>query len=101
MAGTHLYRSTTADDSSQPTKFRHGVRACVRSGSGVRVRMYAIPAIVQYLLRSRADDYLSKIQRGYGHPPRAGALEGTANVNGIGAGYGLRSSCGVVYSVRG
>ena len=42
------------------------------------------------------------IQRGTGHPHRAGgAPEGTADVDGTGAGYGLRSSCGVGHAVRG
>ena len=36
-----------------------------------------------------------------GHPRRAGAPEGTADVDGTGAGYGLRSSCGVGHAVRG
>ena len=30
-----------------------------------------------------------------------GAPEGTADVDGTGAGYGLRSSCGVGHTVRG
>ena len=36
-----------------------------------------------------------------GHPRRAGASEGALDVNGTGAGYGLRSPCGVGHAVRG
>ena len=54
-------------------------------------------AVVQYLLRSRANHCPSKIKRGYGHPRPAGAPEGTAEIDGAGAGHGPRfSSCGVV-----
>ena len=45
---------------------------------------------------------LSKDYR-YGHPRRAGASDltaGSADVDGTGAGYGLRSSCGVGYTER-
>ena len=62
--------------------------------------MRAIHAVVQHLLRSRADRCPPEIQRGYGHPRRAGAPEGTADVDGTRAGYGLRSSCGVGHAVR-
>ena len=44
--------------------------------------MRAIPAVVQHLLRSRADRCPPKIQREYGHPRRAGAPEGTVDVDG-------------------
>ena len=60
--------------------------------------MHAIPAA---LLSSRADRCPLKIQQGLGHPGRAGAPEETADVDGTGAGYGLGSSCGVGYAVRG
>ena len=63
--------------------------------------LYCIPAVVQHLLRSRANSCAPKIQRGYGHPRRADAPEGTADVDAIGVGYGLRSSCGVGHAVRG
>ena len=54
-------------------------------------------AIVQQLLRSRANQCPSKMKRGCGHPRPAGAPEGNAEVNGAGAGHGQRiSSCGVV-----
>ena len=54
-------------------------------------------AVVQQLLRSRANQCPSKIKQGYGHPRPAGAPEGNAEVDGAGAGHGLRfSSCGVV-----
>ena len=62
---------------------------------------YCILPAVQYLFRSRTDRYPLEIQRGYGHPRRAGAPEGTAGVDETGNGYGLRSSCGVGYVVRG
>ena len=52
--------------------------------------MRAIPAVVQYLLCSRTDRCLPTIQRGYGHPYRAGAPEETTDVGGTGVGYGLR-----------
>ena len=63
--------------------------------------MRVIPVVVQHLLRSRPDHCLPGIQRGSGHPRRAGAPEGTANVEGTGVGHGLRSSCGVGHAVRG
>ena len=63
--------------------------------------MHAIPAVVQHLLRSRTDRRLPEIQRGSGHPRRAGAPEGTADIDGTGASYGLRSSCGTGHAVRG
>ena len=58
-------------------------------------------AVVQYILRSRANHRPSKIKRGYGHPRPAGAPEGTAEFNGAGAGHGLRilSFGVVVYAV--
>ena len=64
-------------------------------------RMRVIPAVVQHLLRSRAERCPPKIQKGSGHPRRAGAPEEALDVDGTGAGYGLRSSCGVVHAVRG
>ena len=55
--------------------------------------MRAISAVVHHLLRSRANRYPSNIQQGYGHPHRAGVLEGIADADGTGVGYGLRLSC--------
>ena len=59
------------------------------------------PAVVQPLLRIRADRCPPKLQRGYDHLCRAGAPKGTVNVDGTGVGYGIRLSCGVWYAVRG
>ena len=56
------------------------------------VRMRVIHAVVQHLLYSRAERFPPKIQRGSGHPRRAGASEGALDVNRTGAGYGLCSS---------
>ena len=58
-------------------------------------RMRVIPAVVQNIFRSRAERCPPKISRGSGHPRRAGVPEGDLDVDGTGAGYGLRSSCGV------
>ena len=63
--------------------------------------MRVVAAAVQHLLRSRAERCPPEIQRGTGHPRRAGAPEGALDVNGAGAGYGLRSPCGVGHAVRG
>ena len=63
--------------------------------------MRLIPAIVQHLLRRRAERCPPKIQQESGHPPRAGAPERALDVERIGAGYGLRSSCCVGHAVRG
>ena len=63
--------------------------------------MRVIPAVVQHLLRSRAERCPPKIQRESGHPRRAGAPEGSLDVDGTGTGYGLRLSCGVEHTVRG
>ena len=68
---------------------------------GTTATMCSIPAVVQPHLCSRADRCPPEIQRGYGHPRRAVAPEETADVDGTGAGYGLRSSCGVGHAVRG
>ena len=57
--------------------------------------MRAIPAVVQHLRCP------PMIQRGYVHLRRAGVPEGTADVDGTGAAYWLRSSCGVGHAVRG
>ena len=74
----------------------------VGGGARTTARMRVIPAVVVYcLLCRRADRRPPKIQRGYGNPRRADSLEGTVDVDGIRAGYGLRSSCGVRHSVRG
>ena len=64
-------------------------------------RMRVVPAAVQHLLRSRAERCPPEIQQGTGHPRRAGAPEGALDVNGTGAGYGLRLPCGVGHAVRG
>ena len=48
-----------------------------------------------------ADRCRPNIQRGYGHRRQAGAPEETVDVDGTGAGYGLRSSVGVGYAVTG
>ena len=93
-------------------QFHDGMRACVRpddgalfglvrGGASTTARMRAIPAIVQHLLRSRADCCPPEIQKGSSHPRRGGAPEGTADVDGTGAGYELRSSCGVGQAIRG
>ena len=79
-------------------KVHDGMRACVRPDNGVcsdwlevkqgtTARMRAHPTIVLHLLCSRADRRPPNIQRGYGHPRRAGAPEGTTDVDGTGAGY--------------
>ena len=59
--------------------------------------MRVIPAVVQHLLRSLAER-CSKIQRGSGHPRRAGAPDGALDVDKTGTGYGLRSSCAYIIS---
>ena len=51
--------------------------------------MRVVPSIIQHLLRSRAERCPPKIQRGSGHPRRAGAPEGALDVDGTGAGYEL------------
>ena len=56
--------------------------------------MRAFFAVVQYLLRSRANRCPSKIKGGCGHPRPAGAREGTAEVDEA-IGYGLRFVLGV------
>ena len=76
------------------------MRACVRSddsvcsdkcgGARATARICAIPAVVQCSLGSRADRCPPSIQREYSHPRRAGANEGTDDVDGAGAGYALR-----------
>ena len=59
------------------------------------------PRCFQHILGSRAERRPPKIQRGSGHPRRAGAPEGAADVDGTGASYGLRSSCGAGHAIRG
>ena len=94
-------------------QFHDGMRGCVRPDDGVcsdwfkveqgqtTARMRGIPAVFQHLLRSRADRYSPEIKQAYGRPRRAGTPEGTADVDGTGAGYGLRSSCDMGHTVRG
>ena len=67
----------------------------VGGGARTTARIHAIPAVVQHLLCSRSDRCHPKIQRRYGYPRRGGAPKGTTDVDGTGAGYGLRSSCGM------
>ena len=62
--------------------------------------MRVIPAVVQHL-RSRAERCPPEIQRGSGHPRRADAPEGALDVDGTGASYGRRLSCGVELAVHG
>ena len=64
-------------------------------------RMRVITTVVHHLFRSHAERCPLKIQRGSGHPRRAGASEGALHVEGTGVGYGLRLSCGVGHAVRG
>ena len=67
---------------------------------GLRQVLRVIPAVVQHLLRSRAECCPPNIQRGSGHPRRGGAPEGAFDIDGTGASYyGLRSSCDVGYAV--
>ena len=62
--------------------------------------MSVIPAVLHHILRSRADRCPPKIQRGYSHPRRARAPEGTVDVAGTGADNALRSSCGTRHATR-
>ena len=54
----------------------------MRPDDGVNGKDACYLRVVQYLLRSRANRWPSKIQRGYGHPCRAGAPKKTADVDG-------------------
>ena len=58
--------------------------------------MRVISAIVQHLLCSRAERCPPKIQRGFGHPRRAGAPEGALDVHETRAGY--RAVWGILYA---
>ena len=88
-----------------------GMRACVqplgavcglvRGETRTTARIRAIPDVGQHLLRSRADYCPLKLQREHGRLRQVGAPEGTADVDGTGAGYGQRSSCNVRHNVRG
>ena len=80
------------------------IMASVRIGLRWRrttARMHVIPAVVQHILRRRAERCPPKVQRGSGHPRQVGAPERSPDVEGTRAGYDLRSSCGVGHAVRG
>ena len=94
-------------------QFQDGMRASRRPDDGVcpdwfereqglgQANMRAIPAVVQHLLRSRADRCPPKIQRRYGHilVDLVHLKESPTDVDGTGAGYGLRSPCGVGHTL--
>ena len=92
-------------------QFYDGMRACVRPDDCVCSDWFEVeqglrqgcvfPAVVQHLLRSRAERCPPKIQRGSGHSRLAGAPKEALDVDGTGVGCELRSSCGVGHAVRG
>ena len=83
--------------------FLHLTTASARIGSRWSkdyVRMCTIFTAVHHL-RCCADRRPPTIQRGCEHARRAGALEGTANVDGTGTCYGIRTLCRVGNALRG
>ena len=58
------------------------------------------PLLLNIVFCSHTNRCPPKVQRVYGYSGRVVARQGTADVNGIGAGCGLRLPCGVGKAVR-
>ena len=93
-------------------QFHDGMRACVRPDDGVCLDWFEVEqdlrpgCVLSSLLfniffAAVLNVVLQRFSEKTGHPRRAGAPEGALDVNGTGAGYGLRSPCGVGHAVRG
>ena len=92
-----IFVMENAPDTLQTPQGRYFGIVLWNAPGGVYSVLYGnrIPVTVQRLLRSRAERCSPKIHRGFDHPRRAGAPEGALDVDGTGAGYGLRSLSGV------
>ena len=89
-------------------QFHDGMRACVRPDDGVCSDWFEVEqgrqqgcVLSPLLLTIFFAAVLNVILQKFSHPRRASAPERALDVNGTGAGYGLRSPCGVGRAVRG
>ena len=112
VAGTLTHRRVPPRVIAIIQKFHDGMRACVQPDDGLcsdgfeveqRLRQkYELSPLLFYIFFAAVLSVVVKrFSEDIVHPCRAGAPEGTADVDRIGTGYGLRSSYSVGCAVRG